>query len=176
MNELDKLAKKYGADKYGKHSYTPFYYELFKDRQKTVKKVIEIGIGEGASLFMWNDFFPNAEIYGADIDPERVSLQLPEHYRIRVVKCDQSSQDDLISLLNVTGSNIDLFIDDGSHKPKDQLFTCLQVFPSLDQSAIYVIEDVADPSIFQKLPTRWNIEMTKFTGRYDDRIIVVRHK
>ena len=172
MNDLDKLAIKYGADKWGKHHFTPVYYDLFKNRQKTVKKVIEMGTGEGASLAMWNDFFPNAEIYGADIDPKRVTLPLI-YPRITITKCDQTSQDDLIDLLNLTDSDIDLFVDDGSHKPEDQIFTCLQILPSLDKGAIYVIEDVADPSIAEKLK-RYNPEVMKVGKRYDDRLIVIK--
>src|SRR5260221_5176203 len=90
---LCKLAYKYGTDKCPqlKHCYTPYYHQLFKGRQKTVKKVLELGIGyyktikeqeavydrklkryyqKGASLKMWRDFFPNAQIFGADIQPD----------------------------------------------------------------------------------------------------------
>ena len=172
MNELDKLAIKYGADKWGKHHYTPVYYDLFKDRKETVRKVIEMGTGEGASLFMWNDFFPIAQIYGADIDPKRVTLPLI-YPRIIITKCDQTSMDDLIDLLNLTDSDIDLFVDDGSHKPEDQIYTCLQILPSLDKGAIYVIEDVADPSISEKLK-RYNPEVIKVGKRYDDRLIIIK--
>ena len=95
MNDLDKLEVKYGADKWGKHHYTPVYYEMFKDRRDSVKKVVEIGTGEGASIAMWNDFFPNAQIYGADIDPKRVTLPMT-YPRITITRCDQTSDDDLI--------------------------------------------------------------------------------
>lgn len=168
MNDLDKLAIKYGADKWGKHHYTPVYFDLFKDRRQTVKKVVEIGAGEGASLFMWQDFFPNAKIYGGEIDPNRCFIS----NRIKIKQCDQTSQDDLIDFINLTDSDIDLFVDDGSHEPEDQLFTCLQIFPGLDKGAIYVIEDVADVSIVEKLKryNPWIIEVGK---RYDDRLIVI---
>ena len=96
MNKLDKLAEKYKTDKYGKHHYTKVYYDLFKDRQRSVKKVIEMGIAEGASLRMWRDFFPNAQIYGADIDIKKV----PEIYsRTHLLKCDQSRAEDLSWLI-----------------------------------------------------------------------------
>ena len=172
MDKLTQLAIKYGTDKWGKHHYTPVYYDLFKDRREAVRKVVEIGVGEGASLRMWRNFFPNAMTYGAEIDEGRVFTEL----RIKVIKCNQTSQDDLISLFNETGSNIDLFIDDGSHRPTDQLYTCLEVFPNLNRGAIYVIEDVADTSVLFKLPTRWNCQMVKVGKRYDDRLIIVRHK
>jgi len=175
MNDLDKLAVKYGADKWGKHHYTPVYYEMFKDRRDSVKKVVEIGTGEGASIAMWNDFFPNAQIYGADIDPKRVTLPMT-YPRITITRCDQTSDDDLIDLLNSTDSDIDLFVDDGSHKPEDQVFTCEQIVPSLDAGATYVIEDVADETIFEKIKSRfsyYNCQMVKLGKRYDDRLIII---
>ena len=81
MTELCDLAYKYGSDKCPqiKHHFTEWYYQEFVSRKESVRKVVEIGIGElgienpanckiGASLYMWRDFFPNAMIYGIDID------------------------------------------------------------------------------------------------------------
>jgi len=176
-NELDQLAIKYKADKFGKHNYTPYYYELFKDRKETVKKVVEIGTAEGASLFMWNDFFINAKIYGADIDPDRVSKEDLEKFpRISIYECDQSFETDLVRLIKQTGTDIDLFLDDGSHKPEDQLFTCLFVMPMLNPESIYIIEDVADKSIIADIvEAGYVVDDKKFSDRYDDRIIMVRY-
>src|SRR3990167_2538711 len=108
-NELDKLALKYGSDKCPqiKHSYTPYYFNLLKDKQETIKKVLEIGAGEGASLRMWSDFFPNALVYGADNQDGRIFKE----DRIEVFRCDQSSKKDLVDLTTKTGSDIDLVID-----------------------------------------------------------------
>jgi hypothetical protein len=76
LDPLSELAFKYLSDKCPqiKHSYTPFYYDLLKDKRNSIKKVLEIGIGSveestkwrpyraGSSLIMWRDFFPNAQI------------------------------------------------------------------------------------------------------------------
>ena len=173
MNDLDTLALKYSADKWGKHHYTPVYYDIFKARRNTVKKVIEIGTGEGASIAMWADFFPYARVYGADIDPKRVTLK--SHSRIEIIGCDQSKEQDLINLVARSGTNIDLFVDDGSHLPQDQLFTCLTVMPYLSKKTVYVIEDVADPSIVNHL-NEYGCQTIKVGKRYDDRLVIVRHK
>lgn len=172
---LSKLAMKYGADKFGKHNYTPFYYDLFKDRRESVKKVVEVGVAEGASLLMWNDFFPNAKIYGADIDTDRIPVELfKDKPRVEAYKIDQSSVDDLYLLLHKVGTDIDLFLDDGSHKPEDQLLTCVNVFPKLNKGAIYIIEDVADDVLSHKISHYFNCKMHKFSERYDDRIIILK--
>lgn len=168
MDKLTELAKKYKADKWGKHHYTPIYFDLFKDKQ--VKKVIELGAGEGASLRMWRDFFPEAQIWGADNQPNRIF----QEKRISVLFVDQTIEDDLINLIHFTGSDIDLFIDDGSHKPEDQVFTCLKVFPLLNKGTAYVIEDVADPTIVDRLPAKWKATLLRVGKRYDDQLVIIQ--
>ena len=154
--ELCQLAYTYGTDKCPQveHTYTPFYFELLKDKRQTIKKVLEIGVGHhedmkhvvklkgsyllGASLYMWRDFFPNAQIYGADIRPESMF----EAERIKTYVCDQSKKEDLVRLIEHIGSDIDLVIDDGSHRREHQISTCLTLMPLLKKDVIYVIEDV----------------------------------
>jgi hypothetical protein len=176
MNELEKLGKKYGTDKIGKHNYLPIYYNLFKDKRDEVKKVVEIGIGEGASMKMWWSFFPKATIFGVDIDILRVSELFG---RMSLIECDQSSQDDLINLMNDTGPDIDLFIDDGSHKPEDQIFTCEQIIPGLNKGATYIIEDVADNRVERTIRVfahnhNCYVEDKRVGERYDDRLIIIK--
>src|SRR5512138_2368078 len=78
MTELCELSYKYGTDKGWPHKYTPVYYEHLNPVRDKVKNVLEVGIcvtrdikngRTGASLFMWEEFFPNANIFGIDIDP-----------------------------------------------------------------------------------------------------------
>lgn len=186
--ELCELAYKYGTDKCPqiKHPYTPFYFELLKDRRNSVKKVLEIGIGPGelvpgstkhhtgASLYMWRAFFPNAQIYGADILPEFII----KDERIETFLCNQSKKEDLKKLIEKTGSDIDLFIDDGSHKPSDQILTCLTVMPLLKKNVIYIIEDAKDKSIAENF-NDYKYYIPKIRGRRyysDDALIVITNK
>lgn len=161
LTELCRLAYKYGTDKCPqlKHSYTPFYYELWKDKRNKIKKVLEIGIGHfkgmrqieatydpglnrqlhrGASLYMWRDFFPHAQIYGADIRPETMF----EDERITTFLCDERKKEDLVRLIENTGADIDIFVDDGSHNLSDQIFACQTLMPLLKKNVIYIVEDV----------------------------------
>lgn len=162
--ELCEIAFKYGTDKCPqfKHAYTPVYYELLKDRRNSVRKVLEIGIGyyedmqtldivfdkglnryyhRGASLYMWRDFFPKAQIYGADYEPRTMF----EDERIKTFTCDERKKEDITALINQTGSDIDIFIDDGSHKWQDQVFLAKTALPLLKKEVIYIIEDVEFP-------------------------------
>jgi hypothetical protein len=180
MNDLDKLAIKYGADKWGKHHYTPVYYDLFKDRRNEVKNVLEIGVAEWASLFMWLEFFPNATIYGADIDRNRVmNLLGEERDRIKVFECDQSKGNDLRVIIGTIGFDIDLVIDDGSHKPSDQVFSCLTILDWLLKDFIYVIEDVGEVDIagtLRNYMANFDVQTVNCGKRYDDQLVIVRKK
>lgn len=163
ITKLCKLGYKYGTDKCPqiKHHYTPFYYEYFKDKRGSFKKVLEIGIGRtrrnrhipeiifelgikenlerGASLYMWRDFFPNAKIYAADNNSQTIF----EDERIQTFLCDERSEKDLIGLIKKTGSDIDLVIDDASHRVDDQIFAAKTLLPLLSMHTIYIIEDVS---------------------------------
>ncbi len=161
LTDLCRIAYKYGADKCPqiKHSDTPFYFELFNKRRNKIKKVLELGIGKfrgmdkndtvydpglnriyhkGASLKMWRDFFPNAQIFGADNYPEA----LFKDERIDTFSCNERKIDDLHKLIENTGSDLDIVIDDASHRVDDQILTAKTLLPLLNKYTIYIIEDV----------------------------------
>jgi len=185
-NDLDRLAYKYGTDKCPQilHFYTEFYYKLLKDRRESIKKVLELGVGctenmhcphyvDGASLYMWRDFFPNAQIYGIDTIPELVFKK----DRIETFLCNACLKKDLVNLINKIGSDIDLFIDDGSHIPRHQVFTCKTLMPMLKKDVIYIIEDVRNQDIVDHLGDYdcHIVRKRKLADKYD-RLVVVKNK
>ena len=179
MNDIKKLGLKYGTDKVTKHNYDIVYHDLFKDKRETIKKVLEIGAGEGLGLRMFRDYFPNAMIYGGEIEKERCFKE----DRIEVYECDQSKKKDLEKLLEKTGTDLDIIIDDGSHEPFDQMSTCINIISMLTSDFIYVIEDVADDDLIKRLGQEIVIGKKKFYAdeiklgeRYDDRVIIIRPK
>ena len=147
MTELCRLGKLYGTDKYP--YYTPLYNALLGHRRETVRSVLEIGIGSkgamghvpnytpGASLRMWQDFFPNADILGVDNDPSVVG----NWGRIRARLADQSDQASILSASDCIG-RFDLVVDDGSHDPEHQERTAIALMPHMREGGIYIIEDV----------------------------------
>ncbi len=177
---LDQLALKYGTDKFGKHNYTQVYSELFPEHARDlVKKVLEIGTAEGAGLYMLREYFYNATIFGAEFDQHRVDL-MKETNRIQVYQCDQSSSRDLKFVIHHTGGDLDLVIDDGSHIPQHQLFTCLELMPLLSNQVVYVIEDVSKQGadwIFENIINAgYPARMVRVGTRHDDQLIIVRQK
>lgn len=174
MTPLCDLAFKHGSDKCPqiKHHYTEFYYELLKYRRGRVKKILEIGIESGASLRMWRDFFHNAQIYGIDVDRKT----LFEEERIKTFLCDQRDGKGLIELIGKIGADFDLVVDDGSHSPDDQVFTCLTLMPLLNKKVIYAIEDTRNEIV--KRLSEYDIQIKRRSKMLysDDRLILVRHK
>lgn len=143
---LDELAIKYGTDKSSKcHNYTTVYEQMFGAIRKDELKILEIGIATGASLRMWLEYFPNAEIHGIDITlDEYRKLMLvnsdayppPNDERVHFHIGNQNDKDFLDSI----GIDFDIVIDDGSHQVTDQIFTFKCLWPNT--RLVYVVEDV----------------------------------
>lgn len=186
IDYLTELALKYKTDKCPqiKHPFTPFYFDILKDKRTSVKKVLEIGIGwkemalrwrpyrTGASLFMWRDFFPGAKIYGVDIE-ERTMFTSS---KINTFIYDQTKKEDLLNLTQKIGTDLDLIIDDGSHKAQDQIFTCLTLMPVVKKGVIYIIEDVNEPDKVAEALSQYSLQIPKLKRKFrDDNVIVVRH-
>lgn len=151
-----------------------FYFELLKNKKDHITKVVEIGIGNGSGLMTWRDFFPNAKIFGVD---NRGRL-LMRRNRLESIHADQSVQSDLVKIIEKTGTDIDLFIDDGSHNPHDQILTFMTIMPLLKKEVTYVIEGVQDENIVNEL-AEYDFEAIDFesadTG-YFNRILVIKNK
>ena len=180
MSTLTDLAFKYGCDKLHAHSYLPVYESLFKDR--TVTRLLEIGIGfeglmksfvpfyiHGASLKMWESFFPEAEIYACDVRMDT----LVNEGRIHSCIADQSSLRDLAQLLIFAGGSFDVIIDDGSHQTAHQIFTAEYLLPTMSKGSLYVIEDCY-PDTGAKMAEMFNGRLVVGDKRPDDCLVVIQ--
>lgn len=134
MSILNKLGIKYNTDKAFDHKFCDFYESLL---DKNCKIVWEIGIWEGASLNMWAEYYPDAEIVGFDIADKR-NLKLADNCKTMLL--DQGNLDQLKSLAKCRG--IDLIVDDGSHIIDHQILTFETLFSSLREKGKYIIEDL----------------------------------
>jgi len=66
---LDELGLKYRTDKSsGGHNYLTLYERYFAPIRSERVKILEIGVLNGASLAVWEEYFPNGTIIGADIN------------------------------------------------------------------------------------------------------------
>lgn len=138
---LDEIAQYYRTDKSSLgHNYTP-YYELFFEplRDKPIS-LCEIGIDEGASILTWNEYFPNATIFGLDIrDGYEYLHEKSDRIVTRVL--DQSSEGDLFFFGMNYENEFDVLIDDGSHQGDHQILSFETLFLFLKPGGYYCIED-----------------------------------
>ena len=164
-NSLDELADKYGTDKGGDvnknvskkkelNNYTPLYQKFFSRDKNNYRLVFELGIGSnnldtpsnmgsngkpGASLYMWQEYFPNAEIFGADVD-KRI---LFNENRIKTYFVDQYSTESIKKMwVEIDRNNFDLIIDDGIHDYKGNVNFFENSIQYLKKGGLYIIEDV----------------------------------
>lgn len=143
QKDLNKLGRIYRTDKVGSHFYTPHYSNHFRPYRRKKINLLEIGVGGyehpfggGASLRMWKKWFPKAHIYSIDIyDKSRLSEE-----RITIRQGSQSDPKFLSDLLDEIG-DLDIVIDDGSHRNSDVIFSFKHIFPRMAKEGIYVIED-----------------------------------
>ena len=144
MSVLKNLGKKYRTDKidhehtYKNISYCDIYEKYFNNIRNKVTKFVEIGIKDGASLRMWKEYFPNATIYGIDIDPRCKNF---EEDRIVCLIGDQNSETFLNKAKNIIGE-YDILLDDGSHITTHQIKSFNILYSNCRYNGYYIIEDL----------------------------------
>ena len=137
------------------HNYTTLYHSLFKEIRRKPLRVFELGLGTnnvtlasnmgadgkpGASLRGWREYFPNAAVFGADIDRDI----LFEEERIKTFFCDQTKPDIIAALWDnpELKDGFDVMIDDGLHAFAANLCFLENSLHKLNLDGYYIIEDV----------------------------------
>ena len=121
------------------HNYHPYYWRHFRDIHLSVRRVVEIGVYAENSLRLWEDFFPNAEILGIDIDPRCASFA---GGRRRVFIGDQQDPVFLQRFIAETGGDFDVVIDDGAHTESAIMTSLVHLLPACSPHGLYAIEDL----------------------------------
>jgi len=140
-----------GTDKGTMHPYTATYERLCGDIRHSVTNVLELGVDSGASLAVWADYFPQADIDGLDITLANWHLGR-DRSRIRAVEGDALRPPP--ELLDKT---YDVIIDDGSHRPTDQAAAIEVWGPRLAPEGLLIIEDV-NATVYPRV--LWLLETT----------------
>ncbi len=131
---LTDLGIKFNTDKATYHGYTNFYDELLSHLQNSPINFLEIGILNGASLMMWSEYFPNAKIYGVDINP----YPHLNSDKITTIVTNQEKEEDLLALPD----NLHVIVDDGGHTMLQQQLTLKVMFNKLLPGGTYILEDL----------------------------------
>lgn len=147
-NYLTELANKYVSDKgtiapdVGHHGprlgYTEIYHEYFDPIRHLELNILEIGIGGGPSLKMWEEYFPNARIIAFDIN----SYPHLNTDRVKTMIVDQSDRTSLLNAMNSLSTEFDIIIDDGSHVCEHQQISLAVLFKYLRNKGQYWVEDL----------------------------------
>ena len=136
FNELFKTHTGEGIIKWS--NYGNIYDKHFAPFRDQPINILEIGVLRGGSMRMWEKYFPNANIFGIDIDKDCLQYQSD---RTKIFIGDQS---DVSFLRNVKAKipRIDILIDDGSHRAKDQKITFEEMYYHVRKPGVYLIEDI----------------------------------
>jgi hypothetical protein len=90
----------------------------------------------GASLRVWQEYFPNANVYGGDIQPD---TQFTDERIKTFLFNSQNGTDCNTSLKDLT---FDIIIDDGDHDAVSQIKTIFNLIGRVNAGGFYIIEDV----------------------------------
>ena len=170
---LDQLAIKYGSDKSSlRHDYMIEYEMFFKPFQESTRAVLELGVWKGASLRIWERYFPSARIYGIDIIP--------------VCKCFGGGKSEVFignqqdvkfmkRVCNKTGP-LDIIIDDCGHVLEHQIISLWFLYYKLKQGGIYVIEDLEDKALNELLINAKKIGaqvLSTYKGKVNNEMLLI---
>jgi hypothetical protein len=172
--EIGHFGKDIGCnDKNGTHSYLPVYDKLFEPF-RTACTMLEIGLATGDSLKLWDRYFENSKIVGADIS---IVFQ-PDEYRndVTIVEADATKEAFLGYFRHQT---FDIIIDDGSHVTQDQIDTFNIMRRKMNNGGIYIIEDILALEVERNryLSLHENVEIIDLRHvkqRFDDALVIIR--
>jgi hypothetical protein len=173
MEIFEKMGRP--TDKGTCHNYIEIYNKELNKKNKV--NLLEIGIHNGGSLILWDEWFDDAEIYGIDpyfefngILPESVSV-LP--YKIFTIDSTVKEKSEIFE-----DGMFDYIIDDGVHTSDFQIKTFNIYFNKLSVGGKYFIEDIASDEDLDNLKKHlsgfnYKVVDLRHLGRYDDLMIIV---
>ena len=192
---LKELIEKYKSDK-NASNYTDSYIHHFSDRRDSVSSLLEIGLGTiipgakssmhdwkttnsseytpGASLRAWQDYFPNAMIYGGDIQEdtqftdERIKTYLFNSQS--GIECNKALKD----------LTFDIIIDDGDHDAISQIKTAYNLMNRVNPNGFYVIEDITpgnyEPVLNYLAPIIQILKCEPFLLEPEKNLLILKYK
>jgi hypothetical protein len=144
---LENVGKITRSDKIHHHGYHRFYERFLEPIRSKVTDMLEIGLDQGYSVFLWRMYFKSANLYGFDIhkpaecESKVWSIRnIPKNINIQG---DQSRVEDLEFLKSTIGKRVQFILDDGSHISEHQILSFNYLFDHvLEEGGVYIIEDI----------------------------------
>jgi FkbM family methyltransferase len=168
------------TDKNTLHSYCEHFYEKELAKYKNREIVItEIGIDQGGSLMLWSEYFPQAKIYGVDLQLRgNCQADCAKYPNITLCVGDAYSYEALRVL-----PKCDIIIDDGPHDLDHQIWFVKNYSMKIKPGGLLIIEDVAEIESLEKLKqaTPYHlknyiefVDLRAVKNRSDDIMFVIR--
>jgi hypothetical protein len=165
IDRLTSLANRTGSDKGNQkfhcHYYTRIYKHLLAPFEEKPIRLLEIGLlhpdhtawisgsyltkidhasaSQAPSLEMWASYFPQAEIFGLDLN----DFSTARADRYKIFRGDAGSRADLNRFVEVSGGEFDVIIDDASHASHHQQIALGVLFPHVRPGGLFIIEDLS---------------------------------
>jgi hypothetical protein len=155
--EIETLWRQFGAVGKRESGYGSVYAEVIRDLP-TVTNVLELGIAGGGSHRTWSAIWPEASIYGIDIDPE-TAINEP---RITTYVADQLSVQQLLAVSENLPKSFELIVDDGWHQPEAGLKSLSVLLPRLSPGGYYIVEDI----VWSRYHRIWKRVISTLSGQY----------
>jgi hypothetical protein len=180
MTKYSSHANYQGTDKDTTHSYGIIYENILKEFEGRNNLVIlEIGILSGAFIQVLHEIFPNADIYGIDINLQNYQYDRTNP-KVHLFEMD-GTREETADYLNQC---FDLIIEDGSHLMVHQKQSLDSFAPYLKKNGVYITEDIVqgNEQLRKDLETigykhnlrmEWH-DMTTNKQRFDDIVAIFR--
>lgn len=173
-----------GTDKNTAHCYIDMFYNTeFKRFKNKSCVLVEIGVLYGGSIRLWNSYFDNCVIYAADcsVYSENFVEYVKQNQNITYIVGNAYTEDFCNHI-----PEYDILIDDGPHTEDSQII-CLDLYLSkMKSGGIFIIEDIQNIDIAYNLKSHVEkhfstyiaeiLDLREVKGRYDDIMLIVRHK
>jgi len=179
-NESQFLSIKYDT-------YFPVYERLLNGYRGKEIVLVEVGVFQGGSLFMWREFLgKKARIIGIDLNPDAREW---EKHGFEIHIGDQGSEHFWKDFFYKIGK-IDVLIDDGGHTNRQQIVTTHSAISNIKDGGLLIVEDVhtnyfrefGNPSQYSFLNFAYRIidsvnsrshAMRRVSKKYSDRVYSV---
>ena len=144
---LTEIANRLGCDKGTEAHEAHGYTEIYEFAIRKQCRMLEIGIDKGLSVKMWSEWSDDIDLIAIDNRQEVFTPEVRGLCDARV--CDQSKADDLEFLAESLGNeSLDYIIDDGSHRPDDQMLSLVTLWRCLNPGGTYFVEDCHASALF----------------------------
>jgi hypothetical protein len=163
----------YPTDKGIVHCYIDVYDELFLPYKDKNINILEVGVHEGGSIRLWNEYFTNAKIFGYDVDRTARPNIFNKNVTYIIKNANHIEPDEF------KHTPLTIAIDDGSHSLYDQLNFVKLIYNQVVSGGLLIVEDIQDlesqKSHFEALGYPFEIiDLRSVNKRYDDVLLVFK--